>query len=254
MSVRTVTVDGHELLAKEPDSAGAGTAGPGGSSFLLVHGIGMGSGSFAELADELSAHGRVVAVELPGFGETPEPAEALPMEATGALLLGFIRELSLEQPVLVGHSMGTQVVAEAAVQAPELVGPLVLIAPVVNRHERTPLGQGRRMVQDLFGESPRVLAIGMKYYAKSGPRWFLAKLRQMMLHRLEDVAPRIRARTLVIRGEKDRVCPRAWVEEVAALIPGARMAEIPGRGHETMMTEATGVARLIVAHARGEDD
>jgi pimeloyl-ACP methyl ester carboxylesterase len=54
----------------------------------------------------------------------------------------------------------------------------------------------------------------------------------------------------VIRGAHDRVCPRGWAQEVAALIPDARMVEIDGRGHETMVKDAAAAARLIVEHVR----
>ncbi|PYI37862.1 hypothetical protein CVS30_13045 [Arthrobacter psychrolactophilus] len=104
------------------------------------------------------------------------------------------------------------------------------------------------MIQDLLGESPRVIFIGAQNYAKTGPRWFIKKLRHMMDHSLEDILPSISARTLVIRGNRDRVCPSAWVAEVTALIPDATMVEVPGRGHETMVKDGVCVAERIMKH------
>ncbi|MEO6529691.1 MAG: alpha/beta fold hydrolase, partial [Specibacter sp.] len=71
------------------------------------------------------------------FGDAPEPANALTMAAMGRVLIDFVEVEGLGKPVLVGHSMGTQVVAEAAAQRPELFPEIVLVAPTVNRHERT---------------------------------------------------------------------------------------------------------------------
>ncbi|MDD0860011.1 alpha/beta hydrolase [Arthrobacter alpinus] len=88
----------------------------------------------------------------------------------------------------------------------------------------------------------------MKNYTKTGPRWFVKKLRNMMVHTIEDTLPQIQAHTLVIRGSRDRICPRSWVEEVTALIPDATMEEVPGRGHETMVKDGACVAEYIVAH------
>lgn len=241
MSVRKVSVSGYEVVTTDTDKVS-------GRTFLLVHGIGMGISYFAQLSAALEAHGRVVAIDLPGFGDAPEPANALTMAAMGRVLIDFVELEGLGNPVLVGHSMGTQVVAEAAAQRPDLFPEIVLVAPTVNRHERTVHRQAWRMVQDLFGESPMVLGIGMRNYAKTGPRWFIKKLRSMMDHAIEDTLVQIQAHTLVIRGNRDPVCPHGWVEEVTALIPGATMVEVDGRGHETMVKDGACVAGYIVAH------
>lgn len=241
MSVRKVLVSGYEVVTTDTDLSS-------GRTFLLVHGIGMGISYFAQLSASLESHGRVVAIDLPGFGDAPEPAHALTMAAMGKVLIDFVELEELGHPVLVGHSMGTQVVAEAAAQRPDLFPEVVLVAPTVNRHERTVRRQAWRMAQDLFGESPQVLGIGMRNYAKTGPRWFIKKLRSMMDHAVEDTLVQIQAHTLVIRGKRDPVCPPAWVEEVTALIPNATMVEVDGRGHETMVKDGACVAGYILDH------
>jgi pimeloyl-ACP methyl ester carboxylesterase len=222
-----------------------------GTAFVLVHGIGMGHRVFRDLAEELGRRGPVYAIDLPGFGDSPEPGSALDMPASGDFLADFVASLTERDPVLVGHSMGTQVVVEALVRHPGIASRAVLVAPTVNPAERTAVRQTLRMLQDLADESPKVLALGLVQYVKAGPRWFLRKLRQMLDHRVEDVLPSLRARTLVLRGEDDPVCPRGWVRRVTELIPDARMEEIPGRGHEAMIRSPQPAAELIAAHARG---
>ncbi|HRQ01063.1 MAG TPA: alpha/beta hydrolase, partial [Terrimesophilobacter sp.] len=152
-------------------------------------------------------------------------------------------------PTLVGHSMGTQVVVEAVARHPELSDTIVLIAPTVNAGERRAHTQMLRMLQDLAGESLRVLVVGAMQYLKTGPLWFLRKLRIMLDHDVEHTYPRVRARTLVLRGAHDRVCPRDWVRLVASLVPDAIMEEIPDRGHEAMISTPEPAATMIVEHA-----
>lgn len=207
----------------------------GDHEFVLIHGIGMGRIVFSEIADVLAQRGRVLAVDLPGFGDSPEPGTAATLEQTAEVVAQFIRDESTRRVVLVGHSMGTQIVAEVAAKHPELVEVLVLIAPTVNRNERTALKQSLRMIQDLFGEGPKVIFTGLWAYAQTSPVWFINKLRFMLNHRLENLCPHIPAPTLVLRGETDRVCPRDWVSEIAAAFPDGTMAEIPGRGHEAII-------------------
>lgn len=222
----------------------------GGPVYVLVHGIGMGHRYWSDLADELARGGRVLALDLPGFGDAPEPERALDMPESGAFLADLIRAEGTVPVVLVGHSMGTQVVAETAVQSPELVARLVLIAPTVNPRERTVLKQALRMMQDMSLVQPKVFRLGVLYYAKAGPRWYVKKLRAMLAHAIEEVLPRVAAATLVIRGEHDTIVPRSWAEQVAAAVPDGRFVEVPGRGHETMITAGAAVARLIEEHAR----
>lgn len=220
-----------------------------GRAFVLVHGIGMGHRVFRDVAKHLDPEGTVYAIDLPGFGDSPEPDAALDMPASGDLLAAFVDSLPEPDRVLVGHSMGAQVVVEALVRHPDIAQRAVLIAPTVNPQERTAWWQALRMAQDVVGESPKVVAIGVVQYAKAGPSWFIRKLRQMLDHRLEDVLPKLRTPTLVLRGEKDRVCPRDWAARVTALIHGATMREVEGRGHEAMIRTPQPVAALIIEHA-----
>lgn len=243
MTVRKVQAGGYTVVTTDTDVVA-------GRTFLLVHGIGMGISYFAQLSSALESQGRVVAIDLPGFGDAPEPKNALTMAEMGAVLINFVEVEGLGKPVLVGHSMGTQVVAEAAAQRPDLFPEVVLVAPTANQHERSIPQQAMRIVQDLFRENPKVWAMGMQNYAKTGPRWFLKKLNSMMDHDVEETLPKIMAHTLVVRGNRDPVCPHDWVEEVTALIPNARMVEVKGRGHETMVKDGACVAAYIVEHVK----
>ncbi|MFT4219251.1 MAG: alpha/beta hydrolase [Microbacterium sp.] len=242
MTTERLTHDGATLVA---ESHGAGER-----SFVLVHGIGMGRSVFAELANCLSPHGRVVAVDLPGFGEAPEPPRTPTMERMGDILAAFLRRRALADVVLVGHSMGTQVAVEATVRHPGLVNRIVLIGPTVNPRERDAARQLLRLGQDLADDNPLVLLRGAREYLRAGPH-LRRKMRAMLAHRPELSYPRVRVPTLVMRGERDRVVPREWAREASRLIPGSVLAEIPERGHEAMIHRAEPAARAIIGFCRG---
>lgn len=221
-------------------------AGPAGRTFVLIHGIGMGRIVFTEVAEILAAHGRVLVPDLPGFGDSPEPGTTTRIEETAELIAHFISDEGATNVTLVGHSMGTQIVAEVAHRHPHLIDTLVLIAPTINRHERHAAQQAARMVQDLSGESAKVLFEGVVEYVKTSPVWFANKLRLMLDHHIEDICPEIQTPTLVLRGETDRVCPREWVQEVADALPHSEMLEIPDRGHEAIIKSPEPVASMIL--------
>ncbi len=252
-STRIVVAEGNQLAVDEWVGIGTQDAALR-TDWLLVHGIGMGRRVLGDLAERLAAApgtGRVVALDLPGFGDSPEPADgvARTMSRSGDLLAAFMRAENLAGAVMVGHSMGTQVVTEAVARHPELTDRIVLIAPTANAAERSARMQAWRMLQDLAGESPKVLILGMWQYAKAGPLWFLRKLRLMLDHAIEDALPQVSARALVLRGESDRVCPHDWCERVARLLPQGELREIPGCGHEAMIKDAGPAAALMIAFA-----
>ncbi|MBD3940389.1 alpha/beta hydrolase [Microbacterium sp. NEAU-LLC] len=215
--------------------------------YVLVHGIGMGRSVFGDLIRHLH-DGEVVAVDLPGYGEAPEPARVLTMERTADLLAAFLRERVGRPVVVVGHSMGAQVALEVAVRHAATVSHLVLVGPTVDPSARTAPRQLWRLLRDIAVESPRVIGRGTREYVRAGPR-LRAKFRAMLVHRPEKVLHRAQAPALVIRGEDDLVAPRAWCRRVAEGLPRGRLVEIAGHGHETMIRDAAPAARLIRAFA-----
>ena len=239
-SVTSFTHAGATLVAEQ--------FGTGAATFLLIHGIGMGRSVFADLARRLEHRGRFVAVDLPGYGQAPEPAQTLTMERTADLVAAFLRTHRIGPVVIVGHSMGTQVAVELTARHADLVARLVLVAPTVNVRERSAGWQLLRLIQDLAVESPRVFVVGAREYLRAGPN-LRRKLQAMIVHRPERAYPRVSAPTLVLRGVHDYVAPAEWCRFVAASIPDARLHEIDGHGHETMIRDAAPAAARIIAFA-----
>lgn len=219
---------------------------PGGPRLLLIHGIGMGHSVYERFVDEAAPRADVVCVDLPGFGDSPEPDEALSIPDTAALLAEAMRELGLGPLCVVGHSMGSQIAAELAVCDPDLVERVVLIAPTVNRHERSVAKQAARMVQDAVNNSPAVMAKGLVAYAKAGPRWFAKKLEPTLEHRIEDCAPKIAQPALVLRGAEDPVAPGDWCQEIAEMLQRGELGELPNLGHEALISSGEPVARIVL--------
>ncbi|MDL5351516.1 alpha/beta hydrolase [Microbacterium sp. zg-YB36] len=237
--VTTFTHGGAQLVVAE--------RGTGGRTFLLVHGIGMGRRVFGDLVEQLSPHGRVVAVDLPGYGAAEEPIRIPTIERLADLLAAYLA--AEDRPdgdtIAIGHSMGSQVVAELAARHPGAVDRVVLIGPTVDPAARSALAQLGRLAHDLLVESPTVLLLGAREYVRAGPH-LRRKMRAMLVHRPELVYPRVTVPGLVIRGELDVVCPPAWCRQVATALR-APLVEISGHGHETMIRDAAPAARAILA-------
>lgn len=218
--------------------------------FVLVPGIGVASTYFGRLAPNLNTFGPVHALDLPGFGGVPHPDAAMSISDYADVVGAVIDDLGLEDPVVVGHSMGTQVVADLAAKRPEL-STIVLISPVVNPAERKVVRQGVRFVQAAVHEPGAVKLLAISAYLLCGFRWFSRILPKMMRYPIEECLPKVTADTLLIRGEFDAVVPREWLEKANGLLPRSSMWEMPGAAHSVMHAHAEEVARLCVAHAEG---
>lgn len=212
--------------------------------YVLIHGIGMGRTVFGDLVAHLDGSGEVVALDLPGYGEAPEPERVLTIERTADLVGAYLKANVREPAVVVGHSMGAQVALEIGARHPESVAKLVLVGPTVDPVARTAPRQVSRLLRDIAVESPRVIVLGAREYLRAGPR-ITAKFRAMLAHRPEDVLARVAAPTLVLRGADDLVAPREWCERIVTTMPDARYAEIAGHGHETLIRDAAPAAALI---------
>lgn len=220
-----------------------------GTPFVLVHGIGVDRSYFAPLAAVLAEHGRVHVLELPGFGRAPKPREVLSVEDHAALVVAMLR--SLGRPVvLVGQSMGCQIVLEAALRAPELVERVVAIGAVTDPAEATAPMQALRLVQDVLGETPATNRRVFSAYLRCGPRRYLATLPTMLRYDTEASAAAVRVPTMLVRGSRDPICRRPWARRLAARVADGRLVEIPGAHHNAMTSHPRAVASAILSADR----
>ncbi|MHC2997746.1 alpha/beta fold hydrolase [Microbacterium sp. HJ5] len=214
--------------------------------YVLVHGIGMGRSVFADLVGHLDDAAEVVAIDLPGYGEAPEPRRVLTIERTADLVAAYLRSHVDRPAVVIGHSMGAQIALELAARHPQAVASLVLVGPTVDPAARTAPKQLGRLLRDIAVESPRVIALGAREYVRAGPN-LRAKFRAMLAHRPEDILAEVAARTLVLRGENDLVATREWCVRLVAAMPDARLCEVARHGHETLIRDAAPAAEQIRA-------
>ena len=100
-----------------------------GTPLILLHGLGATSASMLPAFWDLAKDHRVIAPDLPGFGESGKPVRAYNASFFGRWLLDLLDVLDVGKAHLVGNSMGGRIAIEAALQAPERVDRLVLLAP-----------------------------------------------------------------------------------------------------------------------------
>lgn len=222
--------------------------GSGDHPLVLLHGIGMGRSVYLDLVERLS--GRIIGLDLPGFGEAPEPRRTLTMERHADLVAAFLRSRGVTDAVVLGHSMGSQIATEVAVRHPDTVSALVLAGPTVNSAARSIRSQAGYLLTDLVGERPIVLWRGAREYLRGGPN-LLSKMRATIVHEPEKVYPRVQVPTLVLRGQRDPLAPMTWCREIVESMPDARYEEIPDHGHGTLISDAWAAAGCIRTFVAG---
>lgn len=85
-----------------------------GAPLLLVHGLGAGWRSWAPVLDRLAAQREVVAVDLPGFGETPLMRGEASIATWADAVADFVHEQGLDGVAIAGQSMGARIALELA--------------------------------------------------------------------------------------------------------------------------------------------
>jgi pimeloyl-ACP methyl ester carboxylesterase len=100
--------------------------GSAGSAVVLVHGAFESADTWAATAGVLARSHRVYALDLVGFGYT-ERTGHYTLDDQVRQLLALLDALGLDRPILVGHSSGAAIVAEATLRAPDRIGALLLL-------------------------------------------------------------------------------------------------------------------------------
>ncbi|GAA1441814.1 alpha/beta fold hydrolase [Leifsonia poae] len=231
-------------LTRSPAVVTADTGGDG-TVYLLIHGIGVSSRYFERLVPRLAPNGRVVTIDLPGFGRAPKPDRPYTVEDFAEVVADVVDRLRLGSCVVVGHSMGSQVATRLALRRPDAVAALALIGPVIDARERSAVVSGLRLAQDTIGERPRANWLVLSDYLRCGLPWYLAVLPSMLAYRIEDDLREVTAPVTLIRGAGDPIARTDWLRMLAERGPAATAVEVAGARHLVIHSHPAETARQL---------
>ena len=236
-----------------------------GPPLVFVHGLAGCWQNWLENIPYFARTHRVIAVDLPGFGESELPPEQISIPGYGRFVDAFLAEIGVERGALVGNSMGGFITAEVALSHPSRVDKLVLVsaaglvtvrpselalvtrvapmfhyvtARTVARRERwVRRRRMRRMFLYGVAKHPDLLQPELCYEVASGAGkdGFLDAFEAIMdydfRHRLAEVTHP----TLIVWGRQDRIVPVAGAHEYERLIAGSRKEIFEDTGHVPMI-------------------
>ncbi len=249
---------GARLLHVEADGERVACLALGsGPPLVLVHGLRGESVVMLPLAARLAERGwRVIAVDLPGHGYSPEPRAPMDVGRAARIVRGVIDALGLARPPVVGHSMGGWITAWLALESPREVGPVVLVAsaglpfepPSWNELLPRTTEEARRGLRLLFADPPpRVPGAILWFAAHRRLATSLDLLRSALSghYLLDGLLPGMAVPALVVAGEEDRIVPLATARAMAARLPGGRLDVVRGTGHMLVIEAPGRVAEAI---------
>jgi pimeloyl-ACP methyl ester carboxylesterase len=230
-----------------------------GPPIVFVHGLGGSWQNWLENLPRAAQERRAIAVDLPGFGTSPMPAEEISVSLYARLVNELLEQLGIEWPVIVGNSMGGFVGAELCIQyqrverlvlaaacgistrslrrRPTLtvfsVAGLISAATLARSHDVVARPRLRHPVLAPVIRHPSRLRpdVLLEIMPRSNNPGFMPALESLLDYDFTDRLGEVRCPTLLVWGREDILVPVADADEYERRIPDARKVVFDETGH-----------------------
>lgn len=213
----------------------------GSTPILFLHGWGMTTAPYRKSLDLLCQQYRVIAPDLPGFGNAYHPTYLPHHLSYVEPLVALLDALNLSTVHVVGHSGGGAVAIALAATFPSRVRSLTLADST-----GIPLGSFPKVlllrIREFLLETPKIKPIpllkfigALLYNGTLNTRNVLQSAQLALQRDLRPLLPNIQAPTLVLWGEGDRFIPLQLAYEFSEHIPNAQLVIAEGEYHEWAM-------------------
>lgn len=247
---------------------------------ILLHGMACSWQWWLECLPALGKTFRVIAVDLPGFGNSQPLSEPAELAAYADVVGELADELALGEVAVAGHSMGGLVALALTQRRPDLVSQLVLVdaggVPMSERRLRIVLRVlrffhgilTRTWVLNLLVKRPRLRQLMLRG-AMRDPSVMSDALASVVVPLLaapafgdairasatavrESNPESIRVPTTLIWGERDLFAPVQNARDMLARLPDGRLEVLAGLGHSPMVEAPHEFTELLVQAAAGQ--
>ena len=217
-----------------------------GEVVLLLHGWGARADIYHSVINPICSHYRVIAPDLPGFGESDEPSFAYSIEDYACFACELLKNLEIKKVHLMGHSHGGRTVLELATGDYDIdIGKIVLLdsagIPAKKTFAKTVRIKTYKSLKKLVllkpvkKMFPDALDKLQKKFGSADYGSASQIMRQSMVNVLNtdytDRLSKVKSPTLLIWGENDTATPLSDGLLMEKLIPDAGLVKIPGAGH-----------------------
>lgn len=233
---------------------------------LLLHGWGAPAETYRLIIDHLSVYCRVIAPDLPGFGESEEPPEAWTPARYAEFVKAFAAQRGITEATLIGHSNGGRIaICLLSGDCPFTVTKAILMDSAglkprrgLSYYLKVYTFKAVRTIFSLPGIRtlfPNVVENARRRHGSADYRAASPVMRlSMVLAVNEDMAallPLVKASTLLIWGENDTATPLCDGQKMAKLIPDAGLVTLAGAGHFAFAERWGQCARVLDSFLKG---
>lgn len=230
-----------------------------GEPLILIAGLGYDRWMWHRMVPGLAEHFEVITFDNRGVGESSKPEGPYTAQMLAEDTAGLLERLGLDEAIVMGHSLGGFVAQALALNRPELVSKLILSATNFGGPRHIPAApEAMAVLLDVtgdpierlrrgilvscapgFGEAqPEMVQAWLEYRTQNPvlPGSYQAQLAiGLVLFSQEACFERkleqVRAPTLILFGEHDKVVPPGNAELLAKEIPNSTIKILPGAGH-----------------------
>jgi abhydrolase domain-containing protein 6 len=227
-------------------------------TILMIHGFGADKDNWLRFSRPLTARYHVIALDLPGFGESSKPDASYDVGTQTERLAAFAKQLGIHKLHLIGNSMGGHIAALYAARHPEQVLSVALLdnagitAPQksemfqrLERGEPNPLlvnnaADFSNMLSFVFVEQPAMPESLKQHFAEQSianhelNQKIFSQLRERYIP-LEPELAKIQVPTLLLWGDQDRVLNMSSIEVMKPLLKQPTVVIMKDCGHVPMI-------------------
>lgn len=254
----------------------------GEQTLVFIHGLGNYIPVWQKLQDSLKSSYRCVALDLPGHGLSGKDKYAYSIRFYADCVDALLSHLKLDQVIFVGHSLGGQVAMRSALDHPDRVSALVLLAPSgletftasqaslvgnffnTGQIERTSDAKIRTDIENTFYKMPEdaqfLIEDRIRFKSKadfSGYAHAIAEsVKAMLADPMQAELPNIKVPTLLIFGKEDKLIPNPYfnpslktetlAQEAASHLPQGELHLMEETGHLLIWEKAEDVKALML--------
>ena len=243
------------------------TGGAGKPALVMAHGSSDDGLCWTNLAKELTGLYDIILFDARGHGLSDPPKAGDPADAQVEDLAGLIRELKLDKPILMGHSMGSSSVAWFAAKYPDVpravvledpglvrrpgVGPAANMAPPEKRRADTLARNNtsfEALVEGCMKGSPKWGRAECEIWAPSKMRHHPDTALVSMANRpaMKELFTKITVPTLILKADAEGEL-RQENEAVTAVLAKGKIVHIKGAGHNVRRENKTQTLEVLSA-------
>lgn len=234
-----------------------------GSPIILIHGFCETHKIWSGFDAKLSQYGQVISIDLPGFGNSPLPPIPFTIDSVAAIILKWLKENHIKNPLLVGHSLGGYVVLAMAALDPQYCNQIVLfhssiyadtvekkanrdkVIDFVSKNGVEPFIQ--TFVPSLFYNKSHPEMERVRSICSTTPLKTLIEYTRAMRDRpsREDFFKTYTGSSMIISGDKDEIIPIEVSRKMSSMGLNSDFLSLKDTGHMGMIeAESTSLERI----------